>query len=91
MTSAVVTDIEVAAIPTAITLLKAVQAAVATIGTNPAAWPATVPAAILQLEAAALAAYPSLVTNEATTVVGAFDTTVAGWISTLQAKLPAAA
>lgn len=91
MTNAVLTELEIAAIPTAIAVLKAVQAFGSSIGTDPLQYAVKVPGAFKVLVGTLELQVPTLAQAEGGAVIDAANARVASWIASLQSKIPAVA
>lgn len=90
MTSAVVTTVENAAIPAAVAVLQAFQTFVANLGTDPLQVAAKFPGALQVFVGSVELQAPTLASTEFATLQSTVNTQVAGWISSLNAKLAAA-
>jgi hypothetical protein len=88
MTSAVIQEIEVAAIPSLIAITDALEQFDATMGTDPAQWGLKYPGAKLVLAGTILGQLPALAQAEGGAGVSALNAVYASWKATLQAKLP---
>ncbi|MDA8119143.1 MAG: hypothetical protein M0Z85_03645 [Gammaproteobacteria bacterium] len=85
------TPIEQAAIPSVVAVLEAVQAFIANMGTDPMQWTVKFPGALVALQGAVMLQAPLLANAEGAAISAQANTTVAGWISKLQAaEKPAA-
>lgn len=87
MTSAILTDLEKAAIPTAISVLQAAQGFANSIGNDPTKYALTVPAAFNVFVGTLELQLPSLAQAEGATVISIATSRISSWISTLQSKL----
>jgi hypothetical protein len=74
----------VAAAPSLISAIRAIQQFETDIGTNIALWPVTIPAAKLKLLGALGLLLPGLETSEVTALGTIINTTTAGWITQLE-------
>lgn len=79
----------VAAAPSLISAIKAIQQFETDIGTNIAQWPITIPAAKLKLLGNLALLLPGLETSEVTALATVINTTTNGWIGQLEALKPA--
>jgi hypothetical protein len=75
----------VAAAPSLISAIEAIQQFETDIGTNIAQWPVTIPAAKLKLLGNLALLLPGLETSEVTALGTVINTTTAGWITQLKA------
>lgn len=82
--------IEVAAIPTAIGALTAVQTFMADIGTDPLLVVAKLPGASQKLLGSLELLIPGLASSELGAAQTEVNTKIAGWLTTLKSKLPTA-
>lgn len=80
----------VAAAPSLISAIKAVQQFETDIGTNIALWPVTIPAAKLKLLGALGLLLPGLETSEVSELGTIINTTTSSWIIKLEAVVAAA-
>lgn len=74
----------VAAAPSMIAALQAIQQFETDIGPNPAMWVANLPGAKLKLLGALALQLPELATSEVTGLETVINTTTSGWITKLQ-------
>ena len=82
--------LEIAAIPTAISALQAVQQFAANMGTDPLQWVAKYPGSQLILLGTLQNLVPSLLVSEGGAVQAAVNSQIGSWITTLQkAQTPA--
>lgn len=79
----------IAAAPSLISAIKAIQQFETDIGTNIAQWPVTIPAAKLKLLGNLALLLPGLETSEVAALATVINTTTNGWISQLEALRPA--
>lgn len=86
MTSQVVNELEVGAIPTAIAFVQILQTLKSDLGPDPAKFPVTGPPALGKALMAAQLQVPGLINNEWSAVSANFDSTTNGWINSLKAK-----
>lgn len=87
----ILSDLEVAAIPTAIAVLQAVQAFNSNMGVDPLLWVVKYPGALTSLVGTLELQVPTLAQAEGGAAISAANARVASWILSLQAKLPKAA
>jgi hypothetical protein len=85
MPDPVVTALEQAAIPTAITALQAFQQFETDLGTDPTKWPLTYPGAKLKFIGNLSLQVPVLAQAESAALQGAASSQVNSWIATLKA------
>jgi hypothetical protein len=79
----------IAAAPSLIAAIKAIQQFETDMGTNIAQWPVTIPAAKLKLLGALGLLLPGLETSEVSALGTIINTTTSGWIMKLEALTPA--
>jgi hypothetical protein len=91
VTNQVVNDLEVGAIPTAISFVQILQTLKSDLGPDPAKFPMTGPPALAKALMSAQLQIPGLINNEWSAVSSNFDSTTNGWIASLQAKQKALA
>ena len=84
----VVSDAEIAAIPTAIAAIQAFQAFKNALGPNPLLWASKFGGSELIFFGTLQNLVPSLLTAEGGALSTSIDTITNGWIAALQAKLP---
>jgi hypothetical protein len=89
MTDPVVTSIEAAAAPELIAALQAFGQFETDLGTDPAQWPLKLPAAKLKLLGTLGLQLQPLIGAEVVAGENVINTTIAGWITKLQALKPA--
>ncbi|MGA7524692.1 MAG: hypothetical protein WBW84_19745 [Acidobacteriaceae bacterium] len=77
--------IVVAAAPELVAVIEAIQSFITTMGPDPTQWIVKFPGASLALQGAVLLQLPTLATAEGGALQSAINTTLAGWISKLQA------
>jgi hypothetical protein len=87
----VTNPVEVAAIPTAISVLQALKQFKDDLGTDPTKLPLTAGPAFVKFTATVELMAPALLTSEWAAVGAQFDAKVASWINSLQGKLTAPA
>lgn len=75
----------IAAAPSLISAIQAIQQFETDIGTNIAQWPVTIPAAKLKLLGNLALLLPGLETSEVSALGTVINTTTSGWIAQLQA------
>jgi hypothetical protein len=80
---------ELAAIPTAIASIKALQAFKNALGPNPLLWGSTIGGAELIFLGTLQNLVPSLLVSEGTALGTSVDSITNSWVATLQAKLTA--
>lgn len=80
-------SLEVAAIPTAIAILKAVQQLAANLGTDPLQIAAKAPGALQVFVGTVEMQAPALLNSELTAVQSDVNTQIGGWITKLQAAM----
>jgi hypothetical protein len=86
MTDPVLSAAEIAAIPTAIAVLKALQQFNANMGIDPMQWALKFPGAFDILLGTIKLQVPSLAQAEGGAIIGEANTKISSWISSLQAK-----
>lgn len=91
MSNPVLTAAEAAGAPALIAVLKAVQAFVVNIGTDPTKWALTVPGALTVLVGTASLEVPVLAAAEAGAVQATVNAKIGDWITKLQAATAAPA
>lgn len=91
MTNAVVTQLEVAAVPVAIAIVEAAQQFIVNLGTDPLQFAAKFPGASQVFLGTVEMSLPALAVSEIAAAQTALNTAMAGWITKLKALTPAPA